>query len=129
MTPAPKPFEASKDQPMIKYFQSGSRMSQAVVYGGLVHIAGQVANDRKAGLESLTSDVLAKIDALLAEAGTSKSRLVAVNIFLPQIGDFEAMNAIYDAWVDREHLPARACVEARLADPDLRIEITAVAAV
>ncbi|MDH4984194.1 RidA family protein [Aminobacter anthyllidis] len=114
---------------MIQYFQSGSRMSQAVVYGGMVHIAGQVANDRKAGIESQTRDVLAKIDQLLAEAGTSKSRLVAVNVFLPQIGDFEAMNSIYDAWVDPERLPARACVEARLADPDLRIEITAVAAV
>lgn len=113
---------------MIKHIQSGSRMSQAVVYGGLVHIAGQVANDRKAGLEGQTLDVLAKIDALLAEAGTSKSRLVAVNVFLPHIGDFEAMNAIYDAWVDPAHLPARACVEARLADPDLRIEITAMAA-
>ena len=83
---------------MIKYFQSGSRMSQAVVYGGLVHIAGQVADDRKAGIESQTSDVLAKVEALLAEAGSSKSKLVAVNIFLPQIGDFEAMNSIYDAW-------------------------------
>lgn len=113
---------------MIKHIQSGTRMSQAVVYGGLVHIAGQVANDRKAGLEGQTQDVLAKIDALLAEAGTSKSRLVAVNVFLLQIGDFEAMNAIYDAWVDPAHLPARACVEARLADPDLRIEITAIAA-
>ncbi|PWK76713.1 RidA family protein [Aminobacter sp. AP02] len=114
---------------MIQYFQSGSRMSQAVVYGGMVHIAGQVANDRKAGIESQTRDVLSKIDQLLAEAGTSKSRLVAVNVFLPQIGDFEAMNSVYDAWVDPERLPARACVEARLADPDLRIEITAVAAI
>lgn len=114
---------------MIKYFQSGTRMSQAVVYGGLVHIAGQVANDRKAGIEGQTADVLAKIDALLAEAGSNRSKLVAVNIFLPQIGDFESMNKIYDAWVDPERLPARACVEARLADPDLRIEITAVAAV
>ncbi|BCH21991.1 RidA family protein [Mesorhizobium sp. L-8-3] len=114
---------------MIRYYQSGSRMSQAVGYGGLVHIAGQVADNRKAGIEAQTADVLAKIDALLAEAGTSKSKLVAVNIFLPQIGDFETMNRIYDAWVDPERLPARACVEARLADPDLRIEITAVAAV
>ncbi|BCH29685.1 hypothetical protein MesoLjLc_16150 [Mesorhizobium sp. L-8-10] len=114
---------------MIRYYQSGTRMSQAVAYGGLVHIAGQVADNRKAGIEAQTADVLAKIDALLVEAGTSKSKLVAVNIYLPQIGDFETMNRIYDAWVDPERLPARACVEARLADPDLRIEITAVAAV
>lgn len=114
---------------MIKYYQSGPRMSQAVAYGGLLHIAGQVANDRKAGIEGQTRDVLAKVEALLAEAGTSKSKLVAVNVFLPQIGDFDAMNRIYDAWVDPERVPARACVEARLADPDLRIEVTAVAAV
>jgi enamine deaminase RidA (YjgF/YER057c/UK114 family) len=114
---------------MIKYFQSGPRMSQAVAYGGLVHIAGQVADDRKAGIEEQTRDVLSKIESLLVEAGTSKSRLVAVNIFLPQISDFETMNRIYDAWVDPERVPARACVEARLADPDLRIEVTAVAAV
>jgi enamine deaminase RidA (YjgF/YER057c/UK114 family) len=103
-------------------------MSQAVAHGGFLHIAGQVADDRKAGIEAQTRDTLAKIDALLAEAGTSRSKLVAVNIFLPQIGDFDAMNRVYDAWVDREHPPARACVEARLADPDLRIEITAIAA-
>lgn len=114
---------------MIKYYQSGPRMSQAVAYGGLLHISGQVANDRKAGIEGQTRDVLAKVEALLAEAGTSKSKLVAVNVFLPQIGDFDAMNRIYDAWVDPERVPARACVEARLADPDLRIEVTAVAAV
>ena len=114
---------------MIKYYRSGPRMSQAVAYGGMVHIAGQVADDRKAGIEGQTKDVLAKIEALLAEAGTDKSKLVAVNIFLPQISDFEAMNRIYDAWVDPQRLPARACVEARLADPDLRIEITAVAAI
>lgn len=114
---------------MIKYFQSGSRMSQAAVYGGLVHIAGQVAKDRQAEVDGQTREVLAKIDARFAETGTSKSRLVAINIFPPQIGDFQAMNVVYDAWVDREHLPARACVEARLADPSLPIEITALAAV
>ena len=114
---------------MIKYFQTGSRMSQAVSYGGFVYLAGQVADDRKAGVEAQVRDVLAKIDALLHEAGTSKSRLIAVNVFLPQIGDFETMNSVYDAWIDPNAVPARACVEARLADPDLRIEITAVAAV
>lgn len=113
----------------MKYYQSGPRMSQAVACGGLVHIAGQVADDRKAGVAEQTADVLARLDALLSEAGSSKSQLVAVNVFLPHIGDFAAMNAVYDAWIDPARPPARACVEARLADPDLRIEITAVAAV
>ncbi|MBB5662029.1 enamine deaminase RidA (YjgF/YER057c/UK114 family) [Rhizobium leguminosarum] len=113
---------------MIQRYQKGSRMSQAVSYGGLVYIAGQVADNRKADIEEQTRDVLGKIDALLQEAGTDRSRLLAVNVFLPAIVDFEAMNGVYDGWIDIENPPARACTEARLADPDLRVEMTAVAA-
>jgi enamine deaminase RidA (YjgF/YER057c/UK114 family) len=112
---------------MIKRYQVGSRMSQAVAAGGLLYVAGQVADARKASLEEQTRDVLSKIEVLLKEAGTDKSKLVAVNVFLPQIGDFDAMNAVYDRWIDPANPPARACVEARLADPDLRVEMTAVA--
>lgn len=114
---------------MIKRYQVGPRMAQAVTYGGAVHIAGQVANNRKAGIAEQTRDVLAKIEALLAEAGADKSKLVAVNVFLPHISDFDAMNEVYDAWIDPANPPARACVEARLADPDLRVEMTAIAAI
>jgi enamine deaminase RidA (YjgF/YER057c/UK114 family) len=124
-----KPNLRRREVAMMKHYQVSPRMAQAVTYNGAVHIAGQVANNRKAGIEDQTRQVLAKIDALLAEAGTSKSKLVAVNVFLPHITDFEAMNIVYDAWVDPERPPARACVEARLADPDLRIEMTAIAAV
>ncbi len=124
-----KPNLQRREVAMMKHYQVSPRMAQAVTYNGAVHIAGQVANNRKAGIEDQTRQVLAKIDALLAEAGTSKSKLVAVNVFLPHITDFEAMNIVYDAWVDPERPPARACVEARLADPDLRIEMTAIAAV
>ena len=113
---------------MIQRYQKGSRMSQAVSYGGLVYIAGQVAENRKAGVEDQTRDVLGKIDALLKEAGTDRSKLLAVNVFLPAIVDFDAMNSVYDTWIDPANPPARACVEARLADPDLRVEMTAVAA-
>jgi enamine deaminase RidA (YjgF/YER057c/UK114 family) len=94
---------------MMKHYKVSPRMAQAVTHNGVVHIA-------------------AKIDALLAEAGTSNSKPVAVNVFLPHITDFEAMNHVYDAWVDPDKPPARACVEARLADPDLRIEMTVIAA-
>ena len=111
---------------MTKRFVVGTRMSQAVMHGGQIHVAGQVADDRKASLEEQTRQVLGKIDALLKEAGGSKSRLLSVNVFLPHIGDFDRMNAVYDAWIDPAHPPARACVEARLADPDLRVEMTAV---
>jgi enamine deaminase RidA (YjgF/YER057c/UK114 family) len=113
---------------MIQRIQAGSRMSQAVVHNGLVYIAGQVANDPKAGIEGQTRDVLAKVDALLQAAGTDKSKLLSVNVFLPAIVDFDAMNSVYDQWIDPQNPPARACVEARLAVPDLRIEVTAIAA-
>jgi enamine deaminase RidA (YjgF/YER057c/UK114 family) len=113
---------------MVKRFQSGSRMSQVVIHGDTVYVSGQVADDAKASLEQQTRQVLAKVDALLKVAGTSKSNLVAVNVFLPHITDFDAMNSVYDAWIDKANPPARACIEARLANPDLRIEITAVGA-
>jgi hypothetical protein len=84
--------------------------------------------DRKAGIEGQTRDVLGKVEALLAAAGTDKSRLLSVAVYLPAIGDFAAMNAVYDRWIDPKQPPARVCTEARLADPDLRIEVTAIAA-
>ncbi len=113
---------------MIKRFQVGTRMSQAVSHGHTLFVAGQVASTPTASVEDQTREVLGKIDALLEEAGTDKSKLLAVNVFLPHISDFEAMNAVYDAWVAPGPPPARACVEARLADPDLRIGVTAIAA-
>jgi len=114
---------------MIKRVQAGPRMSQAVIHGDTVYISGQVADDRKSSLERQTQEVIAKIDALLKAAGTDKSGLLAVNVFLPHITDFDSMNSVYDAWIDKGNPPARACIEARLADPDLRVEITAIAAI
>jgi enamine deaminase RidA (YjgF/YER057c/UK114 family) len=114
---------------MTKRVQAGPRMSQAVIHGDTVYISGQVADDRKSSLERQTQQVIAKIDALLKAAGTDKSNLLAVNVFLPHITDFDSMNSVYDAWIDKANPPARACVEARLADPDLRVEITAIAAI
>jgi enamine deaminase RidA (YjgF/YER057c/UK114 family) len=114
---------------MIQRFELSARMSQAVVHNGVVHIAGQVADTRKSSLEQQTKEVLAKIDKLLAQAGTDKSKLLSVTVLLPHITDFDALNVVYDAWVDKANPPARACYEARLADPDLRVEMTAVAAI
>jgi enamine deaminase RidA (YjgF/YER057c/UK114 family) len=108
-------------------FEVGPRMSQAVVHNGIVHIAGQVADNRKSSLEQQTREVLAKIENLLAQAGSDKSRLLSVTVLLPHIIDFDAINVVYDAWIDSANPPARACYEARLADPDLRVEMTAIA--
>ena len=113
---------------MIVRIQPGSRMSQAVVHNRTVYISGQIANNRKGSIEQQTQETLDKIDRLLLEAGTERSHLLSVMVFLPHITDFPAMNGVYDSWIDPLNPPARACAEARLADPDLRIEITAIAA-
>ena len=113
---------------MIKRLRVGSRMSQAVVHGDTVYIAGQVATASTGSVEEQTQDVLGKIGSLLEEVGSDKSKLLAVSVFLVNIADFDAMNSVYDRWIDTANPPVRACVEARLADPDLRVEMTAIAA-
>ncbi|UYQ70907.1 RidA family protein [Pelagibacterium flavum] len=113
----------------MKHLNPGKRMSGAVIANGTLYISGQVADDVNASLEEQTRQVLAKIDHYLEGGGTSRSKLAMVNIFLPNIMDFEAMNAVYDAWVDQQAAPARATIEARLANPSLRVEISAIAVV
>ena len=113
----------------IKRIAPGARMSQAVVHGDLVFLAGQVA-EKNAGKDvgRQTREILGSIDALLKKAGTDKSKLLSCTVYLSSIGDFDAMNAVYDAWVDKANPPARACVEARLAGTEFTVEIVAVAA-
>ena len=115
---------------MISRYHSNARMSQMVTYplgGSAVVLAGLVADDSSADVKGQTAQVLAKIDALLAEAGTDKSNVTHVYIWLPDIGDFAAMNSVYDGWVSQGNQPVRACVEAKLADPRLKVEIQAFA--
>lgn len=108
--------------------QTGPRMSQAVIHGDTVYLAGQVADDRSADVPGQTKQILDKIDALLAEAGSDKSKLLSATIWLSDIGTFSAMNEIWDAWVIQGQTPARACVEAKLAVSDILVEIGIVAA-
>ncbi|MCD6675145.1 MAG: RidA family protein [Burkholderiaceae bacterium] len=103
-------------------------MSQAVCYGGFAWLAGQVAQDVSLDVSGQTRQVLEAIDRLLAEAGTDKTRILQANVYLADIADFAAMNAVWDAWVPQGHTPARATVEARLAAPEYRVEIQVVAA-
>ncbi len=112
----------------ITRLQPGKRMSQAVKHGNTVYLAGQVAADYNGTIEKQTAEVLEAIDRLLAEAGTSKSKVLSCQVILNNIGDFAAMNAVYDAWIDPANPPARACIETRLAHPALKVEIIAVAA-
>jgi len=112
----------------IERVHTGKRMSQLVIHGDTVYLAGQVADNRTASVGEQTQNTLAKIESLLATAGTDKSKILSATIFLPNIADFAAMNEIWDAWVSPGQAPARACVEARLAAPDLRVEISVIAA-
>lgn len=106
----------------------GKRMSAAVVHGNTVYLAGQVATDYDGSIEKQTAEVLATIDKLLADVGSSKSKVLYCQVVLNNIGDFAAMNSVYDTWIDPANPPARAAIEARLAHPSLKVEIIAVAA-
>ena len=112
----------------IRRINPGPRMSQAAVHAGLVYLAGQVADDPTADVAGQTRQILAKIDALLAEAGSGKSRILTTTIWLADIGTFAEMNSVWDVWVDRDNPPARATVEAKLAAPAFKVEIAAIAA-
>ena len=107
----------------------GPRMSQAVIHGSMVYLAGQVANTAKGkSVGEQTKDILSQIDALLAEAGTDKTKLITTNIWLADISKFSEMNAAWDAWVAPGCTPARATVEAKLASPEYTVEIMVTAA-
>ncbi len=113
----------------IERFDVGPRMSQCVVHGDTVYTAGQVAQGaRGASVAEQTRDILATIDRLLGQAGTDKSKLLTANIWLADIATFDQMNQVWDAWVTPGNLPARACVESRLAHPDYTVEIMVTAA-
>jgi enamine deaminase RidA (YjgF/YER057c/UK114 family) len=113
---------------MIQRLQSGARMSQAVVHGNTVYLAGQVAGNANEGVAGQTRQVLAEIERLLAAAGSDKSRILTATIYLADISTFAEMNLVWDGWVDRDHPPARATVEAKLAAPVYKVEIQVTAA-
>lgn len=112
----------------ITRIEPGKRLSGAVVHNGIVYLAGQVADNPKGDIAAQTQDVLRKIDGLLKQAGTDKSKLLSAQIFITDMRNFAAMNQVWDAWMDASNPPARATVQAKLASPDLLVEIMAVAA-
>lgn len=105
----------------------GPRMSQAVIHGDTIWLAGQVG-DADADVATQTAQALASVDALLAEAGSDRAHVLQVIVWLADMADFAAMNAVYDGWIDPAHPPARACGEARLAAPGYRVEFIVTAA-
>jgi enamine deaminase RidA (YjgF/YER057c/UK114 family) len=112
---------------MVKRLHPGPRFCKAVVANGIVTTAGITAGDTSGDTSAQTADILAQIDALLAEAGSSKANLLTASIWLRDIAHFGQMNAVWDKWVDMNNLPVRATVEARLATPELLVEIQVTA--
>jgi enamine deaminase RidA (YjgF/YER057c/UK114 family) len=113
----------------IQRFDTGPRMSQVVINGGTVYLAGVVASN--AGGQSVTKqtqDVLATIDSHLAKAGSDKSKLLTATIYITDMKNFAEMNAVWDGWVSPGNTPARATVEAKLASPQYNVEIMVTAA-
>jgi enamine deaminase RidA (YjgF/YER057c/UK114 family) len=107
----------------IKRHKGNPLFSAAVEHGGVVYVAGQVADDLSQGVKGQTEQVLRKIDGLLAAAGTSKAKILSANVWVTDIRNRDEMNAAWTAWADPANLPARATVEAKLADPRMLVEI------
>ena len=110
----------------ITRFESSGRMSQAVVHGDTIYLAGQVGHGHTVTEQATAA--LAEVDRLLALAGGSKASILSVQVWLADMKDFAAMNAVYDAWVDRDNPPARATGEAKLATPGYTVEFIVTAA-
>ncbi len=114
---------------MIQRYEVGPRMSEMTVHNGVAYLAGQIPEDTSGDIADQTRQVLEAIDALLAQAGTDKTRILRAEIFLADIGEFPGMNQAWDAWVPAGHTPSRATVQASLANPAWKVEIVITAAV
>lgn len=110
----------------IKRLHAGTRYSECSIHAGTIYLSGQVASIAT-DVQGQTSEVLASIDRLLAEAGSSKSHILMAQIFLADMAEYAQMNAVWDAWVASESAPSRATVQAQLARPEWKIEIVIVA--
>ncbi|RKR76913.1 enamine deaminase RidA (YjgF/YER057c/UK114 family) [Otariodibacter oris] len=113
---------------MIKRFNVGKRLSEMAIYNGVAYLAGQVPEDDSQDMYGQTKQVLAEIDKLLAEANTSKERILMAQVFISNMLEFDEMNKAWDEWVSDGNAPPRAAVEARLANPNWKVEIVITAA-
>lgn len=112
----------------IQRFGFDTRIHHGVVYNGMLHLTGQVAQPGQSAADQMR-EVLAKIDALLAAAGTDKTRILHVQMWLDDIRDFDAVNVVWDAWMPKEHAPARSSGEGRMAKAGMLVELIVTAAV
>lgn len=116
---------------MIQRQQTKQRMSRIVTHNDTIYLCGQVCKDttKETEITAQTQTMLEKVDELLSEAGSDRQHLLSATIYIRDMKDFAAMNAVWDAWIPEGHAPARACVEARMARPELLVEVSVIAAV
>ena len=112
----------------IQRFHVGPRLSDMVIHGETIYLAGQVADDTSADIGGQTKQVLSAIDKLLTEAGSDKTKILSVTIYIADMADFAGMNAAWESWVPAGHTPARATVEAKMAKPAYKVEMQVIAA-
>ena len=113
----------------IRRIDPGPRLCEASVYGNRIHCSGMIPEDVSQDITGQVKQALAEIDSLLAQGGSDKTKILSAVIWLADISDFAAMNAVWDAWVVPGQTPARATVEARMNDPKMKVEIMVVAAI
>lgn len=113
----------------IQRLHVAKRYSEVVIHNGTIYLAGQLADDFDGDIREQTRQTLANIDKMLAEAGSDKSKILSLTIFLKDMADYDGLNAEYDAWVAEGNAPARACVEAKMYKPEVLVEMCVVAAV
>ena len=109
--------------------ETKQRMSRIVIHNDIIYLCGQVGKDANQGITEQTETMLEKVDELLLQAGSDRQHMLSATVYVRDMKDFAAMNEVWDAWVPEGHAPARACVEARMARPELLVEISVVAAV
>ncbi|UTW08801.1 RidA family protein [Pseudomonas benzenivorans] len=113
----------------ISRYETSARMSRIVVHNQTAYLCGQVAEDRTAGITEQTRTMLAKVDTLLESVGSSREQILSATLYLKDMSLFAEMNSVWDNWVPAGHAPARACVQASMASPELLVEISVIAAV
>ncbi|MEP7070182.1 MAG: RidA family protein [Usitatibacter sp.] len=112
----------------IQRLNVGKRLSEAVIHGDTIYLSGEVPDDTSKDITGQTAEVLAKIEKLLKQAGSDKTKILSAQIFLPDMNDFAGMNVAWEKWVVPGQTPARATIEARLANPAYKVEIMCIAA-
>lgn len=112
----------------IERLEVKQRMSRIVKHNGTIYLCGQVAADASKDITEQTETMLAKVDTLLEQAGSDREHMLSATIYIKDMAYFSEMNAVWDAWVPEGYAPARACVEASMARPELLVEISVIAA-